>query len=142
MKFKVLIMSPDKEKDEAAIKEWVESMFFYMGSNDLESFTSLMAEDIIFLPPNMNTIYGLEATKKLIQPWFETLNMTHEISETEIMIDSNLAYVRIEYKDRNWPKGGGETTLMDNKGLWILRREIDNTWKMTRCMWNRNPPAE
>jgi uncharacterized protein (TIGR02246 family) len=132
-------MGSEKEKDEEAIKKWVESMFSYMHSNDLDNFLSLVAEDVILLPPNMHSIHGIEAVKKLVQPWFESLVMTHEIGETEIMVDSDLAYVRIEFKDRYWPKEGGETTVMDNKGLYILRRERDGAWKMTRNIWNRNP---
>jgi len=135
-------MSSDKEKDEAAVNSLVESMFSYMGSNDLDNFTSLMADDIILLPPNMSTIYGKEAMKELVRPWFETLNMTHEVSEPEIVTDHNIAYVRVEYRDSYSPKEGGETTLMDNKALWILRRETDGTWKMIRNMWNRNPLFE
>ena len=132
-------MGSDKEKDEAAIRKLVESMFSYMHSNDLDNYLSLIAEDIISLPPNMHSLHGIEAVKELLQPWFETLVMTHEIGETEINVDSDLAYVRIEYKDTYWPKEGGETTKMDNKALYILRREKDGTWKMTRNIWNRNP---
>ena len=132
-------MTQDKKKDEVAVKKWVESMFSYMHSNDLDNFLSLVAEDVILLPPNMHSIHGIEAVKELVQPWFESLVMTHEIGETEIMIDSDLAYVRIEYKDTIWPKEGGETTKMDNKALYILRRERDGAWKMTRNIWNRNP---
>lgn len=135
-------MSSDKEKDKEAIKKWVESMFSYMHSNDLDNFLSLVAEDVILLPPNMQSIHGIEAVKDLIQPWFESLVMTHEIGEIEVKVDSSLAYVRIEYKDRYWPKEGGESTIMDNKALWILRRESDGTWKMIRNMWNRNPPTQ
>jgi uncharacterized protein (TIGR02246 family) len=135
-------MSPDKEKDEAVVRKWVDSQFASMGAGDLDKFTSLMADDIILLPPNMKTIYGKEAMKELVQPWFETLNMTHEVSEPEIMTDHNIAYVRVEYRDSYSLKEGGETTLMDNKALWILRRESDDTWKMIRCMWNHNPISE
>lgn len=132
-------MNSDNKKDEEAIKKWVDSMFSYMASNDLDNFLSLVAEDVILLPPNMHSIHGIEAVKELLQPWFDNLIMTHEIGETEINVDSDLAYVRIEYKDTYWPKEGGETTKMDNKALWILKREKDDTWKMTRNMWNRNP---
>lgn len=135
-------MPPDKLKDEAAVRKWVDSQFASMGAGDFDKFTSLMADDIILLPPNMNTIYGLDAMKELVQPWFETLNMTHEVSEPEIVTDQNIAYVRVEYRDSYSPKEGGETTVMDNKALWILRRQPDNSWKMTRCMWNRNPIPE
>jgi ketosteroid isomerase-like protein len=91
-------MSSDKEKDKEAIKKWVESMFSYMHSNDLDNFLSLVAEDVILLPPNMQSIHGIEAVKDLIQPWFESLVMTHEIGEIEVKVDSSLAYVRIELR--------------------------------------------
>ena len=135
-------MAIDKTKDEAAVRKWVDSQFASMDVGDLDKFTSLMADDIVLLPPNMHSIYGKEAMKELVQPWFETLNMTHEVSEPEIITDQNIAYVRVEYRDSFSPKEGGEITLMDNKALWILRREPDNSWKMIRCMWNRNPPAD
>lgn len=135
-------MSPEEEKDEAAVKKWIESWFSYMGSNDLENFISLMSDDIILMPPNMHTLHGIEAMKDLIQPWFEQYTMTHEIGETEIRVDSDLAYVRIEYKDSYWPKDGGDIHSLDNKGLWILQRGPDVEWKAIRCMYNRNTTSE
>ena len=135
-------MRPDNQADEEAVKKWVEAFFAYMGSNDLDKFTSLMADDIVLLPPNMHSLHGIEAMKELIQPWFETLEMSHDIFETEIVTDDNLAYVRIEYRDYVTPLEGGDTKLTDNKGLWILRRETDDKWKATRIMWNRNPSSE
>jgi ketosteroid isomerase-like protein len=131
-------MTPDKGKDEDAIQKWVESWFSYMGSNDLEKFVSLMSNDIILMPPNMRALHGIEAMKGLIQPWFEQYQMTHEIGETEIKIDSDLAYVRIEYKDSYWLKEGGDINKLDNKGLFILQRTANDEWKAIRCMYNRN----
>jgi uncharacterized protein (TIGR02246 family) len=135
-------MSSDREKDEAAIKKWIESWFSYMGSNDLESFISLMSDDIIFMPPNMHTLHGVEAVKNLIQPWFKQFTMTHEVGETEIRIDSEIAYVRIEYKDSYWLKEGGDIHSLDNKGLWILQRGSDDEWKAILGMYNRNTASE
>ena len=134
-------MTPDKTKDEAAVKALVDSFFSYMGSNDFDNFISLVADDIILLPPNTHSLYGKEAMKELIQPWFETLDMSHEILETEIVTDNNIAYARIEYRDSFSSKEGGETILMHNKALWIFRREAEDTWKIIRNMWNRNPPG-
>ena len=142
LKFKVLLMTPNIEKDEEAVKKLVESMFSYMDSNELDNFLSLAAEDVILLLPNMHSIHGIEAVKELVQPWFDTLSMIHELGETEIKVDSDLAYVRYEWKERYWPKEGGETTRVELKGLIILRREKDDTWKMTRSIWNRNPQSD
>ena len=127
------------EKDEVVIKKWVELFFSFMGSNDLDNFTSLMSDDIILMPPNIQALHGIEEMKELIQPWFETLQMSHKIFETEIVTDNNMAFVRIEYRDYVTPLEGGDTELTDNKGLWIFRRESNEKWKMTRCIWNRNP---
>jgi len=135
-------MTPDKKNDEAAVKKWVESWFHSFGNNDLETFASLMADDLIVMPPNMHTIHGIEAMKEMVQPWFDEYTMTHEVGETEIWIDHELAYVRIDYKDSYWPQEGGNITKLDNKALWILQRETDDEWKAIRCMYNRNPLPE
>ena len=135
-------MTLDKKKDEVAVKKWIQSWFHSFGNNDLEKFVSLMADDVVLMPPNLHSIYGVEALKEMVQPWFEQYTMTHEIGETEIRIDSELAYVRIEYKDSYWPKGGSDITKLDNKALWILQRDSENIWKAIRCMYNRNPLSE
>jgi ketosteroid isomerase-like protein len=134
-------MSSDKEKDEEAVTKWVESLFSSMGSNDLEKYAALMSDDIILMPPNMPSLHGIESIKELVQPWFEEYTMTHEVGETEIRIDSELAYVRIEYKDSYWPKEGGDINSLDNKGLWILQKSPNDEWKAVRCMYNRNSPS-
>ena len=135
-------MVPDIEEDEAAIQQIVQSFFHYMSMNNLDSFISLMTEDVILLPPTMRALKGVASLKALLVPWFENLNMTHEIVETEIETDANLAYVRLEYKDTFLPKTGGKKVSMDNKALWVFKRQSDGAWKMTRCMWNRNTPVD
>ena len=125
-------MTPDIEKDETAVKKWVDIWFSSFGNNDLDKFISLMADDIVLMPPNMHSLYGVDALKEIVQPWFEEYTMTHEIGETEVRIDSELAYVRIEYKDSYWLKEGGDVTKLDNKALWILQRNADDEWKAIR----------
>jgi ketosteroid isomerase-like protein len=135
-------MGSDKEKDVAAVRKWVESLFSSMGNNDLEKYRSLLSNDLVLMPPNTPAIHGIEAVLKMVQPWFEEYTMTNEIGETEIRIDSELAYVRIEYKDSFWPKEGGDIHHLDNKGLWILQRGSNDKWKAIRCMYNRNTVVE
>jgi len=135
-------MKNDKEKDEAAIRKWVQTFFDCMDRNDFEQFIKLMADDIVLLPPEATALYGLDSVKQLTKPWFDALNMSHNINEVEVMTDHNLAYARLEYEDNFKPIEGGEITHMDNKALWVFRREPDNTWKAIRCIWNRNPNTE
>lgn len=135
-------MSSDRETDEAAVQKMVDSLFHSMATNDLNSFLSIMSDDIIFMPPNMRLMQGKGPLKELIGSWFEKLTMTHEIIKTEIDIDTDLACAMVEYKDTFWLKTGGEKTLMDNKALYIFKRQSDGAWKMTHCIWNRNTPVD
>ena len=135
-------MTPNREKDEAVLRALKKEMFSTFRHNDLDGFLSIMSDNIVFMPPNMRTLYGKESIRQLVGPWFETLNMRHEVVKTEIEIGTDLACVMSDYKDSFWPKSGGEKTMMDNKGLYTFKRVNDETWVMTHCIWNRNTPVD
>ena len=94
------------------------------------------------MPPNMHSLRGIDENMKLLQPWFEQNIMTNEVGEIEVRVDSNLAYVRVEYKDSFWLEEGGDVHKLDNKALWILERGSDGEWKAIRGMYNRNTLSE
>ena len=135
-------MTPDREKDEAILREITRGVFSSFKNNDLEGFLSYMADNIMFMPPNMKTLYGKNAVRNLVGQSFENLNMRHEIVKTEIELGNDLAVVVSDYKDTFWPKSGGEKILMDNKALYSFRKSEDGTWIMTHCIWNRNTPFD
>ena len=130
------------QKDEAAVVKWVKTMFKSMGEGDFEKFCNSCSDTIRVYPPNMKPHIGMESMKKLIQPWFETFNMSHEIPEITVKTDSNTAYAFAQYIDTITPKKGGEKQVTPNKAIYILRRESDNSWKASDIIWNRNPPTE
>jgi ketosteroid isomerase-like protein len=135
-------MTPDREKDEAAVRDWVDSYFSARASSDLDEILPLLAEDVIFLPPNRHSIHGVESWKESIKPGLGRYVVTFDVGDVEIDVDSNLACVRLELRERYRLKEGGETTVVDFKGLCILRRGKDDVWKMTRNIWNHNPSAD
>ena len=47
------IMTPDKEKDEVAVKKWVETYLALARSGEVEEGYKLWADDVVLLPPNM-----------------------------------------------------------------------------------------
>ena len=135
-------MPPDKLKDEAAVKKWVKTMFKSMGEGDFDKFCSSCTEEVTLYPPNMHPLYGIEAMKKLTKPWFETFDMSHIITEIQVKTDSNTAYAFSQYIDTIIPKKGGNAKITPNKATYILKRELDNSWKATHLIWNRSPPTE
>jgi ketosteroid isomerase-like protein len=134
-------MTPDRLNDEIAVKKWVDTVFSCFRTNDLETFLSLYDDDIILMPPNQPTIYGIKSIREMVQPWFEQYTMTNEVGDVEIRIDSELAFVRVDYKDRYWSQEG-DVHKLDNKAIWILQRQPNNEWKGIRGIYNRNRPPE
>lgn len=128
-------MVSDKKADVEAVKGLFES---FRVRPSFENWISLMAEDMILIRPNAQSLCGIEAVKKLFEPWFEEYITTFEIGDIEIEVDSSLAYVRFGGKERYRLRDGGETTTVSLKGLYILRR-INGNWKFTRGIWNREP---
>ena len=135
-------MTMEKQKDKTAAIDWVKTMFKSMGEGDFDEFCNGCSEDVRLFPPDLRPHIGIIALKKLIQPWFEALNMSHEISEITVKTDSNTAYAFAQYVDTIIPKIGGEKLVTPNKAIYVLRRESDGTWKATDIIWNRNPPIE
>ncbi len=135
-------MTPNREKDELVVKKWIETMYACFRNNDLDKLISLFSDEIIIMPPNMRSLQGIDENLKLLQPWFEQNIMTNEVGEIEVRVDSDLAFVRVEYKDSFWLKGGGDVHKLDNKALWILEREPNGEWKAIRGMYNRNSIPE
>jgi ketosteroid isomerase-like protein len=92
------------------------------------------------MPPNAALYRGWQTYREYAQPWFDESNIEEKITYKEIEVFGDLAFVRSSYKIHVTPKAGGETTLMNGKGMWILKRQADVSWKGTHCIWNSNYP--
>lgn len=126
--------------DVEAIKSWYDQKTIITNAGDLDKLKSLFTEDVIFMPPNAILFKGWEAYREFAQSLFDEFNNEEEITYKEIEVFGDLAFVRISYRIQVIPKIGGETALMKGKGMWILKRQTDGSWKGTHCVWNSNYP--
>ncbi len=136
------IMTPDKEKDEVAVKKWVETYLALARSGEVEEWYKLWADDVVLLPPNMKPLHGIDELKALIGPGFGRANIEHETFYTEVKTDTTMAYASYGGIEKSTPKEGGKTIVKENKCIWILRREPDSSWKATHCIWSPNQPPD
>jgi ketosteroid isomerase-like protein len=72
-------MSPDKEKDEDAVKKWVETYLTLVRTGEIDKWYSLWAEDVVMLPPNMRPLHGMDALKGLVGPGFGRFDIGIEV---------------------------------------------------------------
>jgi len=125
----------ERQLIESVIDAEVESM----ADDEIERYLTLLAEDALFLPPDLPSIGGEELhawLREFLDEWrIEWLGYRH--NETEIRGD--LAFHRFSYSWRLEPKRGGQLQVSHGKGLHILRRDGDGDWKIARETWNARP---
>ena len=62
-----------------------------------------------------------------------------EFTVDEIVIVGDWAFERHLDSAVYTPNAGGDSRHLFNKGIFILRRQPDNDWKIARYVWNGNP---
>ena len=128
--------------EEDAVQAVFEKMDSALNSNDLDAFLSLFAESAVEMPPDEDALVGIDAIRERDGNFFE--NYTDEISSKieAVQVIENIATVRISYREAWTPKAGGPTRSAIGKGIGILEKQEDNTWKVTSYIWNHDKPIE
>ena len=133
-------MTPDRKKDETAIKEWFESYLSDVRQGDHESYRKYYSEDIVLLPPNHTPIIGIESLVQMAKSNFQRNRVEIDYTIEEIVIDHNIAFLRLHVFEYMVPIDGSESIKDDRKTLFIFRRSSDDSWSASHCMWNSNLP--
>lgn len=128
---------PERQRIEAAVDEEVAAM----ASDDIDRLLAVLADDAVFLPPNLAPKKGVELAawlREFLAEWrIEWLAFSHDDVEEA----GDLAYERFSYRWRVTPKGSGDPLVAPGKGVHVLRRESDGRWKIAREIWNSSPPT-
>jgi ketosteroid isomerase-like protein len=108
-------------------------------AGDFKRYFGLLAEDALFMPPNLHSKSGKEL-RAWLRDFLERNNVEYlKLTDDETVIESNLAYHRFTYGWKVTPKAGGETKVGHGKGMHILYRRPDGAWKIIREIWNDIP---
>ena len=110
-----------------------------IAAGDFERYLSLLSPEAVFMPPNVAPKSGDE-----LRTWLrDFLNQfsirLHHFAHGETIICGDVASHVYGCSWTAAPKSGGPGTLMHFKGMHILRRQRDGSWKITRNIWNTHP---
>lgn len=134
-----MVDKAEDQQERQRIESVIDAELESMADDEIERYLPLLAEDALFLPPDLPSIGGEELhawLREFLGEWrIEWLGYRH--NETEIRGD--LAFHRFSYSWRLEPKRGGQLQVSHGKGLHILRREGDGDWKIARETWNARP---
>ena len=132
----------DTEADIEAIENMGDIFARAFNENNINMLMGLYTDDAIVMPPNAPTISGKEAVRTRYQYIEESIfDITRSADEVQVFGD--WAFRRGTFKGTWKAKEGEESGVSNNKGLTILRRQSDGSWKISHAIFNSNqPPAD
>jgi ketosteroid isomerase-like protein len=130
------------EADVEAVEEMVVELDKVTGEGDLEALLSFLTEDFVSLPPGEPPIVGRETLRSHHQPLFEAfeLDIVHEPVETSALGEVVIQWGNCRGSFR--PKGGGDAIPVDQKYLFVFKKQSDGSFKIWRLIFNNNAPAD
>lgn len=124
----------------SAISAGVQALAEAFSSGDVRAVMSVFSRDPVTLPPHEPPRHG----QADVMAWHETVLGHFEadtrITPLEIKVSGDIGYVRGAYAmEMTAPDGtGGADT---GKMLMIWERNPDDSWSLTRNIWNSDTPV-
>lgn len=131
----------DAQADRTAVEAVREAEATAAEAGNVAGMAALLASDAVFLPPNSPPIAGAGAVEAWIDEFMAEVSVRFDSYQTEdVRVDGDLA---VEYYSGAWtvtPTGGGEPMTETIKGLHVLARQADGSWKLVYDIYNSSDP--
>jgi uncharacterized protein (TIGR02246 family) len=116
-------------------KGWIEAV----KAKDLDRLLTLVTDDVIFLPSSGPPIKGKDAVGGLYRALFTQFDIDQTADNEEIVLTGEWAFSWGAETLTLSPLQGGSPVRLHGKGLAILRRQQDGSWKFARGINNSVP---
>lgn len=132
-------MTDSIQEDRQAIDHFIEQLTKAFVDRDLDRFLELYDDNVVCLPPGQQPIIGKSAWRESLSRWWDSLNII-ENSETR-HVDVVGGDLAVEWHTERMVAsfGDGNPSESFNKGMFVLRRQQDNSWKIIYYCWNKLP---
>jgi ketosteroid isomerase-like protein len=111
-----------------------------MAAGDMHRYGAILADDAVFMPPNSAAKIGVELRQWLGDFLEQFSTEWLALAHGETVVVGDFAFHDYTYSMRFTPRAGGEPGVGHGKGLHVLRRQPDGSWKIVRNVWNAAPP--
>jgi uncharacterized protein (TIGR02246 family) len=116
-------------------QRWIEAV----KAKDIDRLLSLVTDDVVFLPPSWPPIKGKQAVGELYRSLFTQFDVDQAAVIEEIELTGEWAFSWGTETLTLSPLRGGQPIRTRGKGLTILRRQPDSSWKFARGINNLVP---
>lgn len=129
--------------DRAGVEGATAAFHQALRTNDLETFMSFVAEDVLFMPPGEPPLRGREAVRQWMTGFFaqyRTSSLT--LADREVLVGTGWA---VELGTFEWalqPVAGGSAVVDRGNYMQVWKQQDDMTWRFAREVYNSSvPPA-
>jgi len=127
----------DIEAEKQAIIEIVKMAFEAEQQKDIDASISCYAENVVFQPPNMPQLEGLEAIRNFYTEFFKIL-VSIEGGSTKVVISEagDMAW------DYGWNRAVYEGSMEDEEKYLAVWKKTNGEWKIVAISFSSDKPAK
>ena len=127
--------------DVQAILDLERSVFDAQIAGDFEAWLGFFAEDAIVMVPNLPALTSKEAIREWNKPYFDQFHLHEESDQREVEVAGDWGYIRAHWIWTLTRKDDGEIVKDSGNSTWIVRKQPDSSWKITRGIYNSENPV-
>ena len=127
---------------DAIYKEVCDLYTLAVETGDVDLYVANYTDDGVQMPPDAPTRIGSDQIRAAIEPALTQFNVVCPIYPQEAKVIGNWAFGSCDWSLSLTPKEGGATTTFDGKGLDVLKRQADGSWKIYMECWNYDAPLK
>ena len=129
------------ENDVAAINAVQDRELAMAATNSADSVTTVATSDPEMMPPNEPAVHGRDAMKKWAETMFSQATVSGRYTSSDVTVSGDLAVARYTGELTITPKAGGAPVTERIKGIHVMKRQPDGSWKIAQDVWNSDAPA-
>jgi len=129
------------EKDVAAINAVQDREVALVATGNADSLITIATSDAELMPPDEPGVHGRDAMRKWAETVFGQATMSGRYTSSDVTVSGDLAVARYTADLTMTPKAGGAPVTEKIKGIHVMKRQPDGTWKIAQDVWNSDAPA-
>lgn len=130
------------EKDVAAVNAVQDREIAMVATGSADSLATVITSDAELMPPDEPAVHGLDAVKKWAEEtMFSQASVSGRYTSSDVTVSGDLAVARYTGELTITPKAGGAPVTERLKGIHVMKRQPDGSWKIAQDVWNSDAPA-
>ena len=106
---------------------------------DSDGFLASITKDMVIMPPDEPTVSGHDAIRAWLEAFFVAYKTDLEYTGSDVSVAGDVAFEAYAFRWTLTPVDGSEPIKQTGKGVYVLRRQADGSWRVARDIWNYNP---